>query len=109
MTKPSKEVEKIEQLLADPWAVDIEELWQQAAHNPDPDKDLRKRITSTSRRYFNAMRNNDGKHEPVKNAENYLFVTMQNLFGIWWNKQAMRQHHANHPDDRATEENPSWQ
>lgn len=107
MTKPSKEVEKIEQLLADPWAVDIEELWQQAAHNPD--KDLRKRITSTSRRYFNAMRNNDGKHEPVKNAENYLFVTMQNLYGIWWNKQAMRQHHANHPDDRATEENPSWQ
>ena len=107
MTKPSQEVEKIEQLLADPWAVDIEELWQQAAHNPD--KDLRKRITSTSRRYFNAMRNNDGKHEPVKNAENYLFVTMQNLFGIWWNKQAMRQHHANHPDDRATEENPSWQ
>lgn len=109
MTKPSKEVKKIEQLLADPWAVDIEKLWQQAAHNPDPDKDLRKRITSTSRRYFNAMRNNDGKHEPVKNAENYLFVTMQNLFGIWWNKQAMRQHHANHPDDRATEENPSWQ
>lgn len=107
MTKPSQEVEKIEQLLADPWAVDIEELWQQAAHNPD--KDLRKRITSTSRRYFNAMRNNDGKHEPVKNAENYLFVTMQNLYGIWWNKQAMRQHHANHPDDRATEENPSWQ
>lgn len=109
MTKPSQEVEKIEQLLADPWAVDIEKLWQQAAHNPDPDKDLRKRITSTSRRYFNAMRNNDGKHEPVKNAENYLFVTMQNLYGIWWNKQAMRQHHANHPDDRATEENPSWQ
>ena len=107
MTKTSQEVEKIEQLLADPWAVDIEELWQQAAHNPD--KDLRKRITSTSRRYFNAMRNNDGKHEPVKNAENYLFVTMQNLYGIWWNKQAMRQHHANHPDDRATEENPSWQ
>ena len=108
MTKPSKEVKKIEQLLADPWAVDIEKLWQQAAHNPDPDKDLRKRITSTSRRYFNALRSNE-KHKPVKNAENYLFVTMQNLFGIWWNKQAMRQHHANHPDDRATEENPSWQ
>ena len=77
MTKPSKEVEKIEQLLAGPWAVDIEELWQQAAHNPD--KDLRKRITSTSRRYFNALRNNDGKHEPVKNAENYLYGTMQNI------------------------------
>ncbi|APP13913.1 MULTISPECIES: hypothetical protein [Lactiplantibacillus] len=38
MTKPSKEVEKIEQWLADPWTVDIEELWQQAADNPDPDK-----------------------------------------------------------------------
>lgn len=38
MIKPIKEVEKIEQLLADPWAVDIEELWQQAADNPDPDK-----------------------------------------------------------------------
>lgn len=38
MTKPSKVVEKIEQLLTDPWAVDIEELWQQAADNPDPDK-----------------------------------------------------------------------
>ena len=38
MTKPSKEVEKIEQWLADPWTVDIEELWQQATDNPDPDK-----------------------------------------------------------------------
>ncbi|WP_208226754.1 hypothetical protein [Lactiplantibacillus plantarum] len=38
MTKPSKTAEKIEQLLADLWAVDIEELWQQAADNPDPDK-----------------------------------------------------------------------
>lgn len=49
MTKPSKEVEKIEQLLADPWAVDIE------------------------------------KHKPVKNAENYLFVTMKNMFEYWYN------------------------
>ena len=38
MTKSSKEVETIEQLLADPWAVDIQALWEQAAHNPDPDK-----------------------------------------------------------------------
>jgi len=46
MTKSNKKAEEIEQLLANPWAVDIEKLWQQAAHNPDPDKDLRKRITS---------------------------------------------------------------
>lgn len=38
LTKPIKAFEKIEQLFADPWAVDIEELWQQAADNPDPDK-----------------------------------------------------------------------
>lgn len=97
MTKPSQEVKEIEQLLADPWAVDIERIWQQAAHNPD--KDLRKRITSTSRRYFDAMRNNDGKHEPVKNAENYLYGTMQNLFGVLWNKQANEKYRATHPDN----------
>ncbi|KAF0385164.1 hypothetical protein [Pediococcus acidilactici] len=38
MTKPSKEVEKIKQLLTDLWAVDIQGIWEQAAHNPDPDK-----------------------------------------------------------------------
>jgi hypothetical protein len=69
MTKSNKKAEEIEQLLANPWAVDIEKLWQQAAHNPDPDKDLRKRITSISGRYFNALRSNE-KH--IKNIENYL-------------------------------------
>ncbi|MDN6035264.1 MAG: hypothetical protein L0I47_10640 [Lactococcus lactis] len=38
MTKSSKEVETIDQLLADPWAVDLQELWEQALHNPGPDK-----------------------------------------------------------------------
>ncbi|ARO08171.1 MULTISPECIES: hypothetical protein [Lactobacillaceae] len=38
MTKSSKEVEKIEQLLADLWAVNIQDIWEQAAYNPDPDK-----------------------------------------------------------------------
>lgn len=38
MTKSSKEVETIEQLLADPWAVDIQALWEQAAQNRDSDK-----------------------------------------------------------------------
>ncbi|WP_251899457.1 hypothetical protein [Lactiplantibacillus paraplantarum] len=42
MTKPSKEVETIDQLLADPWAVDIQDIWEQAAHNPNPDPDKRK-------------------------------------------------------------------
>lgn len=38
MTKPSKEVEIIEQLLADSWAVDVQDIWEQAAQNRDPDK-----------------------------------------------------------------------
>lgn len=38
MTKAIKETEQIEQLLADPWAVDIQAIWEQALHNSDPDK-----------------------------------------------------------------------
>ncbi|WP_390886185.1 hypothetical protein [Lactiplantibacillus pentosus] len=37
MTKSSKKVEKIEQLLADPWAINIQKIWEQAAHNQDPE------------------------------------------------------------------------
>lgn len=33
-----KEIEQIEQLLADPWAVDIQTFWDQALHNTDSDK-----------------------------------------------------------------------
>ena len=73
---------------------------------PLDDEELKPLMTKTLRRYFNALRSNE-KH--IKDVEYYLYGTMQNLFGIWWNKQAMRRHHANHPDDRATEENPSWQ
>lgn len=38
MTQAIKEAKQIEQLLADPWAVDIQAIWEQALHNPDPDK-----------------------------------------------------------------------
>ncbi|MCT3310700.1 hypothetical protein EFP47_14065 [Lactiplantibacillus pentosus] len=31
-------METIDQLLADPWAVNIQDIWEQAAYNPDPDK-----------------------------------------------------------------------
>ena len=41
-------------------------------------------LPATSRRYFNALRSNE-KHKPVKNAENYLFVTMKNMFEYWYN------------------------
>lgn len=38
MTQAIKESDQIEQLLADPWAVDIQAIWEQALHNPDPNK-----------------------------------------------------------------------
>ncbi|MFT9318952.1 MAG: plasmid replication initiation protein, partial [Liquorilactobacillus sp.] len=52
------------------------------------DPELKPLITKTLRRYFNALRSNE-KH--VKNVENYLYGTMQNLFGTWWNKQTNKQ------------------
>ena len=42
MAKSSKEVETIDQLLAEPWTVDILDIWEQAAHNPNPNPDKRK-------------------------------------------------------------------
>ena len=61
------------------------------------DPDLKKMMTKTLRRYFNALRS-DEKH--IKNVENYLYGTMQNLFGVWWNQQAAREYAAKHPKNR---------
>ncbi|MEJ1319531.1 hypothetical protein QY890_00680 [Latilactobacillus sakei] len=38
-TKKSKQLINC---LADPWAVDIQDIWEQTAHNPNPDPDKRK-------------------------------------------------------------------
>ena len=61
------------------------------------DPDLKKMMTKTLRRYFNALRS-DEKH--IKNVENYLYGTMQNLFGVWWNQQAAREYAAKHPKEQ---------
>ncbi|WP_187350139.1 hypothetical protein [Lactiplantibacillus plantarum] len=37
--------------------------------------------------------------------ENYLYGTMQNLFGVWWNKQAAREYAAKHPEEEKTADN----
>ena len=68
------------------------------------DPELKPLMTKTLRRYFNALRS-DERH--VKNVENYLYGTMQNLFGVWWNKQAAENYQTNHPNDIATEDN-NW-
>lgn len=64
ITKPSKTAEKIEQLLADPRAVDIEELWKQAADNPDPDK----------RKLFDALHTYliDKRQEQIINEKHFV-------------------------------------
>lgn len=67
---------------------------------PLDDEELKPLMTKALRRYFNALRS-DEKH--IKNVENYLYGTMQNLFGIWWNKQAARKYAAKHPEEQNTD------
>jgi hypothetical protein len=59
------------------------------------DPELKSLMTKTLRRYFNALRSNE-KH--IKNVENYLYGTMQNLFSIYWNKKANAKYQAEHPE-----------
>ncbi|USZ62475.1 replication initiator protein A (plasmid) [Lactiplantibacillus plantarum] len=47
---------------------------------PLDDEELKPLMTKALRRYFNVLRSNE-KH--IKNVENYLYGTMQNLFGVW--------------------------
>ena len=69
---------------------------------PLDDEELKPLMTKTLRRYFNALRSNE-KH--IKDVENYLYGTMQNLFGIWWNKQAAREYAAKHPEEEKSADN----
>ena len=72
---------------------------------PLDDEELKSLMTKALRRYFNALRSNE-KH--IKNVENYLYGTMQNLFGIWWNKQAAREYAAKHPEEQNTDNEHTW-
>ena len=72
---------------------------------PLDDEELKPLMTKALRRYFNALRS-DEKH--IKNVENYLYGTMQNLFGIWWNKQAARKYAAKHPEEQNTDNEHTW-
>lgn len=69
------------------------------------DPDLKKMMTKTLRRYFNVLRS-DEKH--IKNIENYLYGTMQNLFGVWWNQQAAREYAAKHPEEQNIDNEHTW-
>ncbi|WP_270757066.1 plasmid replication initiation protein, partial [Levilactobacillus brevis] len=69
---------------------------------PLDDEELKFLMTKALRRYFNALRSNE-KH--IKNVENYLYGTMQNLFGVWWNKQAAREYAVKHPEEEKPADN----
>ena len=55
---------KIEQLLADPWAINIQDIWEQAAYNPDPDK----------RKLFDALHTYllDKRQEKIINEKHFV-------------------------------------
>ena len=72
---------------------------------PLDDEELKPLMTKALRRYFNVLRSNE-KH--IKNVENYLYGTMQNLFGVWWNKQAAKEYAAKHPEKQNTDNEPYW-
>ena len=72
---------------------------------PLDNEELKSLMTKALRHYFNALRSNE-KH--IKNVENYLYGTMQNLFGVWWNKQAAREYAAKHPEEQNTDNERSW-
>ncbi|MCT2883505.1 replication initiator protein A [Lentilactobacillus parabuchneri] len=69
------------------------------------DPELQKLMTKTLRRYFNAIRSDEKR---IKNPENYLYGAIQNLFGVWWNKQAAREYAAKHPEEQNTDNERYW-
>ena len=71
---------------------------------PLDDPELQPLMTKTLRRYFNALRSNE-KH--IKDVENYLYGTMQNLFANYWNKKAARRYYDEHPEEEKPADN-SW-
>ncbi|KGO31626.1 plasmid replication initiation protein [Oenococcus alcoholitolerans] len=60
------------------------------------DPELQPLMTKTLRRYFNALRSNE---KQIKDVENYLYGTMQNLFANYWNKKAARRYYDEHPEE----------
>ena len=71
---------------------------------PLDDPELQPLMTKTLRRYFNVLRSNE-KH--IKDVENYLYGTMQNLFANYWNKKAASRYYDEHPEEEKPADN-SW-
>ena len=76
---------------------DVQELHQDAhlSFILDDEPELQARITRTLRRYFNALRNDDKK---INNYENYLYVTMKNMFESYGSAKLQRAYQQKHND-----------
>lgn len=62
----------------------IKQLGTHELNFEDYDEELKKKVTNGLRRYFNKMRT--AKNGEIKNPKNYLYISMNNLFGQWQNE-----------------------
>ena len=67
----------------------------------DDEPELQAKITQTIRRYFNALRSDDKK---IRNQENYLYITMKNMFENYGSARQQREYRAEHPTKEDHEE-----
>jgi cbb3-type cytochrome oxidase subunit 3 len=67
----------------------------------DDEPELQAKITQTIRRYFNALRSDDKK---IRNQENYLYITMKNMFENYGSARQQREYRAEHPTKKDREE-----
>ena len=76
---------------------DVQNLHQDAhlSFILDDEPELQAKITRTLRRYFNALRNDDKK---INNYENYLYVTMKNMFESYGSAKLQRAYQQKHND-----------
>ena len=66
----------------------------------DENEELQKEIENTIRRYFNALRNED---KQIRNYENYLFITMRNMFENYVSSELARENQEKHADESEEE------
>ena len=67
----------------------------------DDEPELQTKITQTLRRYFNALRSDD---KQIKNYENYLYITMRNMFENYGSSKLQREYKLEHSTKTDSEE-----
>ncbi|MCT4455978.1 plasmid replication initiation protein [Lactiplantibacillus paraplantarum] len=70
----------------------------------DDEPELQTKITQTLRRYFNALRSDD---KQIKNYENYLYITMRNMFENYGNSKLQREYKLEHSTNQIAKNNLS--